>query len=73
MPRQGIAYDWKLLASVLANSDSEEQTQFFKAFVKEMDSWGTVFQQQTQLCWTNEKLTEHEKDVLGMLGYREVK
>jgi hypothetical protein len=39
MPRQGIAYDWKFLASVLANSDSAEQTEFFQSFVKEMDNW----------------------------------
>ena len=69
--KQGIAYQWEFLGSVLANEDSAEQIKFFKAFLKEMTTWGTTFQQQTQLCWINEKLTDDEKDIIKMLGYKD--
>jgi hypothetical protein len=70
MSRQGIAYDWKFLASVLANEDSKSQAEFFKAFVKEMQSWEcSNFQRMTQLAWINNELTPKEKELLAMIGY----
>jgi len=70
MPRIGICYDWKLLASVLANEDDSTQATFFKAFVKEIQSWPcSTFQRGQQMCFINEKLTEEEKDLLGFLGH----
>ena len=70
MSRHGICYDWKLLGSLLANEDETIQADFFKAFVKEMATWGTTFQKQTQLIWVNKRLTDEEKDILSCLSYK---
>jgi len=69
--RQGIAYSWEFLGAALANESDGEQTKFFKSFIKEMDSWNcSNYQKQKQLAWVNEKLTNHERDLLGMLGFQ---
>jgi len=63
--------DWEYVGACLANEDSIAQTAFFKSFVKECRSWGTVFQDQRQLADTNNKLTSDEKQCLSMIGYEE--
>ncbi len=70
MGKQGIAYDWKFLGAVLANEGDDVQADFLKSFVKEMDNWGTQFQKESQLLGVNQKLTEHERDILGCLGFK---
>jgi len=71
--KQGIAYSWEFLASVLAEENSDEQVKFFKAFVKEMDSWRTTFQKQTQMFSINAQLNDHEREILECLAYKENK
>ena len=63
--------DWGYIGAVLASSDDEAQTKFFKAFVKECLSWGTSYQAEFQLSGVNRKLTPEERDLLGMLSYNE--
>jgi len=69
--KQGIIteIDWSYIGAMLARSDDEEQTKFFKAFVKECQSWGTHYQVEFQLAGVNQNLTKEERDVLSMLGY----
>jgi hypothetical protein len=68
--RQGLVdIDWELAGAMLANEGSDEQTKFFKSFVKECLDWGTKHQVQVQLASVNHDLTESEKDILSMLGY----
>lgn len=63
--------DWAHIGAVLARTGDEEQAVFFKAFVKECNSWGTRYQVEFQFASINLKLTKDERDVLGMLGFEE--
>lgn len=63
--------DWNYIGSVLARSSDDEQAKFFKAFIKECQSWGTHYQVEMQLCYINNKLTKEEREVLGILSYEE--
>lgn len=62
---------WEFKGALLANESSDNQVAFFKAFVKECLSWGTHLQAELQLSYVNAELTEQEKSVLGMLGYKD--
>ena len=68
---QGIVkeIDWAYMGAVLANAGDDKKAEFFKSFVKECLSWGTFHQAETQLAAVNIKLSEKEKELLGMVGY----
>lgn len=61
--------DWEYIGAVFATEDDVEQAKFFKSMLKEMGTWGTSHQSQTQLCNINDKLTDDEKEQLQMLSY----
>ena len=63
--------DWGYIGATLAQGDDQEQTEFFKAFIKECKSWGTNYQVELQLAGVNMLLTDEEKDALAMLSYKE--
>jgi hypothetical protein len=63
--------DWGYVGAMLSRESDESQVKFFKAFVKEALSWGSNYQVEQQLAFVNLKLTEKEKEVLGMLSYSE--
>ena len=63
--------DWTYIGALLAREGDDKQAEFFKGFVKECLSWGTNCQVDFQLAGVNHKLTDEEKNVLGMLGYKE--
>lgn len=52
--------DWSHVGALLAQSDDEKQTDFFKAFVKECKSWGTNYQVEQQLAAVNLRLSGEE-------------
>lgn len=64
--------DFGYVGALLAQSDDVEQTKFFKAFVKECNSWGTQHQVEMQLAGVNQNLTGDERDTLSMIGYNEI-
>jgi len=61
--------DWQYMGALLAQSDDSEQAEFFKAFVKECNSWGTQMQVEGQLAFINRKLTKEERETLSMITY----
>ncbi|MCK5602970.1 hypothetical protein KAR91_13895 [Candidatus Pacearchaeota archaeon] len=63
-------FTWEYLGALLAERSDEEQTKFIKSFLKECRSWGTRQEIEMQLAFINSKLTDDEKDLLGMLSYR---
>jgi hypothetical protein len=63
--------DWAYIGAMMANADSNEQVEFFRAFVKECGKWGTHFQVESQLACINMNLSKEEREVLRMLGYSE--
>lgn len=63
--------DWKYIAAVLANEGEDKQSDFFKSFVAECNTWGTTHQVQMQMANINAKLSEDEKEMLSMIGYME--
>ena len=68
--KQGLRdIDWKQAGAELAHGDDNDQTEFFKAFIKEANTWGTRQQVEMQLCYVNEKLTKDERETLGMLSF----
>ena len=67
-----IDVDFEYVGALLAQSDDIEQTKFFKAFVKECNSWGTRYQVEMQLAGVNQALTKEEKETLSMIGYIEM-
>lgn len=60
--------DWEYAGACLARGDANEQTKFFKAFVKECRTWGTRWLVQQQLACVNRLLSDSEKECLGMIG-----
>ena len=66
----GFVTNWAYVGALLAQSDDNEQAEFFKAFVKECNEWGTRYQVETQLAGVNAKLTDAERETLIMLGYK---
>jgi hypothetical protein len=71
--RNGITkeIDWEYLGAVLAREGDDCQVPFFKAFVKECNSWGTRLQVEKQLAFINIGLTREERETLSMIGYEE--
>lgn len=63
--------DWAQIGAMLAVEGDDEQIKFFKAFVKECNSWGTRHQVEVQLAGVNRALTADERQTLGMIGYEE--
>jgi len=49
---------------LLANSSDTEQTDFFKAFVRKLETWETHFSREMQGCQVAKALTSREKDLL---------
>ena len=64
--RKGIilSNDWQHVGAILADSDDEDQVNFFRGFVKEMKTWDTGWAQGMQLAAIYKKLTDEEKKVL---------
>jgi hypothetical protein len=70
--RQGLIIDYKTVAALLANESDEEQTAFFKTFLAELRSvCRTNHNAEMQLAGVNQQLTDEEKELIGMLGYKE--
>lgn len=71
--KQGIStdIDWPYIGAALAREDDNIQAAFFKAFARECLSFGTYYQAESQLASINLKLTDQEKELLGMIGYKE--
>ena len=63
--------DWGYIGAVLARGDGNDQEAFFKAFVKECNTWGTRLQVERQLAYVNLKLTKDERETLSMISYEE--
>jgi len=63
--RHGIEQpiDWKLMGAKLADESSCAQEQFFIHFIKEMRSWGTVFQMQLQMCEIVKGIPEEDRKI----------
>ena len=66
-----VDIDWKYVGAALAREGDTEQVQFFQAFVKECNSWGTRLQVEQQLAYVNQKLMPNERKALSMLSYEE--
>ena len=67
--RKGMIIDYKDVAAFLANESDEEQTEFFKVFIKELKATcKTNYHAEMQLASINLKLTEDERQLIGMLG-----
>lgn len=63
--------DWcRTLAIALAHSSDATQAEFFSAFSKECLSWGFL-KAETQLASVNTKLSNENKELLAMLGFKE--
>lgn len=65
--------DWGEVGAMLAQRNDEDQIAFFKAFVKECNSWGTNHQVEQQLACINIKLTPEEISTLSMITYEKEK
>lgn len=70
--KRGFIIDYGTIAAHLANESDEEQSCFFRVFLDELRACcGTNHGVEMQLASINRKLTEKEKELLSMLGYRE--
>ena len=63
--------DWDLVGSELARLGDDDQIKFFKAFVKECNTWGTNWQVSQQLACINRGLTKEEIEQLSQITYNE--
>jgi len=61
--------DWKYIGAKLARETDKEQSDFFKGFVQECNSWGTNYEVQKQLSFINQKLTKDERETLSMISF----
>ncbi len=62
--------DWESMGAILASLSDEEQAAFFHGFCKEMFSWKTCVSREMQLAFVNKHLSEEERELLSMLGFR---
>ncbi len=70
--KQGLTpWDWEYIGAVFANTGSDDQIKFFKAFIKECGSWGTRLQVEQQLSYINIGLAKEEREALSMLSFNE--
>ena len=71
--RAGIrtSIDWSLVGAELAQDDDCAQVEFFKAFLKECQTYGTRHQTEMQLMSINQKLTDEEKELIATIAYKE--
>lgn len=63
--------DWQYVGALLAQANSDDQVAFFRAFVRECESWGTRLQVEQQLAFVNRMLTSRERETLSMIGYED--
>jgi hypothetical protein len=64
-----IDIDWKYIGAELACQDDKTQTEFFKSFIKEINSFGTYYQGQSQLAEINKNLNSSEKKDLSIICF----
>lgn len=70
--KQGLIIDYQTVAALLANESDEEQVAFFKTFLKELKGvCRTNYNAEMQLAGVNRQLTDDEKELIGMLGFKE--
>jgi hypothetical protein len=63
--------DWcRTVAIALAHSGDDMQADFFHFFLGECRSWGFL-KAEAQLASVNIKLSEEDKELIEMLGFRE--
>ena len=63
--------DWSLVGAELAKEDDHAQIKFFKAFLKEAQTYGTHFQTEMQLISINKGLTNDEKELAATIAFKE--
>ena len=68
-----LSNSWEHIGALLAAEDDSEQAKFFKAFVKEIDSWDTHWAGEMQLANVNHLLNDHERERLSMISYKGAK
>lgn len=68
---KGMNLDWRFVGAELARTDSKQQAEFFRGFIKECKTWGTDYQIEQQFAMVNADLTDKERDALGMLSFNE--
>ena len=70
--KRGIrtSIDWSLVGAELAQDDDCAQVEFFKAFLKECQTYGTRHQTEMQLITISNQLTDEEKDLVQTIGYK---
>lgn len=71
MIKGGDYFQWDAIGALLANKSDIEQTAFFKAFLKEIDTWDSYFHKSMQMTYIGNKLTDREKELLGHITYQE--
>ena len=70
MRRGLLNISWAQLGAELANSNDDDQSEFFKGFVKECMSWETRHQAEMQMCSIASRLSDDEKEFLSSISYR---
>jgi len=68
-----ITINWTALGAKLAVMSDEEQSDFFRGFINEIDSWDTHYKKEMQLVSIACKLTDKEKELLSTISYKECK
>jgi len=67
--RNGLIINYKTVAALLANSDDNDQFDFFSTFCAELRKCcKTHFNTQAQLSFVAMKLSREDKELLGILG-----
>jgi hypothetical protein len=71
MVKGGDYFNWEALGALLAQKSDIEQTAFFRAFIKEIETYDTNLSKEMQLMHVNNKLTDREKELLSNLSYKD--
>jgi len=61
---------WAHLGALLANSDDLTQGEFFRSFAREVDSWETHQQKETQMLLIGDQLNDKEKELIVTIGLK---
>jgi len=68
MIRGGGFFKWDAVGSLMAEEDDITQAEFFRAFIKEIETWPSDFAKGMQLTGIRKLLTPRERELLSFLG-----
>jgi hypothetical protein len=63
--KKAISIRWDILGAQLAAGSDEDQAEFFKGFIQELDTWDSQYQREMQMHSIAANMREYDKAALS--------